>query len=49
MTGTLKRSYGSMVCMLVVLLLTQMYAFIETHLTVYIKWLHFIVCDLYFD
>ena len=26
---------------------TQMYAFIETHQTIYLKWLHLVVCGFY--
>ena len=28
---------------------TQMYAFIETHQTIYLKWLHLVVCELHLD
>lgn len=38
-----------MVYISIVVVLTQMYAFIETHQIVHLKWLHFIVSELYFD
>ena len=34
---------------LIVAMHTQIYAFIETHQTVYLKWLHLVVCELYLD
>lgn len=38
-----------MVCILIVVVLTQMYVFTETHEIVLLKWLHFIVYEFYSD